>query len=339
MAPPDQIIGVILHAIGFIFHATGLYVLLQIKEISQFMIIQRLYLIYLSISEGLYCLLFTLFYIGLILMDDEFTNIPFTIGSGMYFFYILIIMLLTFDRVLNVRSNTNYLHWSHKKAHMAVLLAGFISTIITITLLSSYKTFAQSFEIMSLYSYPTAGFTFVFFIVFCYTYLIYKIWTHRRNIVLPILQPAEDTEKETQLTISPPDNELQGSSSTAVLPLTNSTSVTQTQSKNIEKGNKKSTVNTSARAILHREKRKRIYENLKKGVRIPVLLVVTFIAFIIIPDQIHFWSHLLNEKISDDVFIFFGVIYPLSPICDAIIYIFFQKNTQRFLRRKLSKFF
>ena len=198
MATPDQIIGVILHAIGFIFHATGIYVLLQIKEISQFMITQRLYLIYLSITEGLYCLVFTLFYIGLILMDDQFTNIPFIIGSGMYFFYILIIMLLTFDRVLNVRSNTNYLHWSHKKAHTAVLLCGFISTIITIGLLSSYKTFDQSFEIMSLYGYPTAGFTFVFFIAFCYTYLIYKIWTHRRNIVLPItpVTPrAEETEK------------------------------------------------------------------------------------------------------------------------------------------------
>ena len=82
----------------------------------------------------------------------------------------------------------------------------------------------------------------------------------------------------------------------------------------------------------------RIYEHLKRSIFVPVLLVVTYIVFYIIPDQIHFWMHLANKQLSQEVLILFGILYPMSPISDAFIYIFFRRQSRRFLKRHLLRF-
>ena len=68
---------------------------------------------------------------------------------------------------------------------------------------------------------------------------------------------------------------------------------------------------------------------------VPILIVISFVVFIYIPDVIHFANmHILNEKkwfrrVST-------FLYSLNMLSDAAIYIFLQRNIRKFILKKLE---
>ena len=83
-------------------------------------------------------------------------------------------------------------------------------------------------------------------------------------------------------------------------------------------------------------KKKISLKRIKRGFLVPFLLILSFLVFIIIPDQIGFWCHVTSTKIPDEMLLFFGVMFPLSLISDALIYIFGQRHIRVYLRRMVK---
>eukprot|EP00111_Clytia_hemisphaerica_P023013 TCONS_00067726-protein len=427
MANIDEQIGIIMHILGCISHIAGCYILLNTSHSNHLMDSQRLYLIYLSISEGLYCLAFTLFYIGLGYQLPSLKNFSFIIGSGFYLFYICIIMLLTMDRVLNARMHRTYLAlWSRKRAHLSACCSGILALATTIVSIIMLPNFEISFKIMSLYIYPTIGFTCVFFLIFSYVYLFHKIRSFRICYIAPmiVISPVQVVNKESSVnqdsgSQSTVDNnqqiernnpgrleddqsqqsrrnqgrlenqaseeELRSEFETSEIhgaeeedngqPPHQNNNVKREQVRGQRRNQRNLAYEEGLRSEFetseihgaeeednerprqspsdqngHEQSRgrkrqqqqqqqvNRIYEHLKRSICVPVLLVLTYIVFYIIPDQMHFWMHLANKELSGEVLILFGVLYPMSPISDAFIYIFFRRQSRQFLKRQLLRF-
>lgn len=70
---------------------------------------------------------------------------------------------------------------------------------------------------------------------------------------------------------------------------------------------------------------------------IPVLLVLTFILLVVVPDIINLVYSIILHKESKILDRFLLICFQLSYLNDAIIYIFIQQQTRRILRRKMMK--
>ena len=103
----------------------------------------------------------------------------------------------------------------------------------------------------------------------------------------------------------------------------------ETENKNINVGRRK-----SSNLLLKSDK----YLTWKSYI-IPLLLILTFLVFIGIPDNIYFWSFILNKKLHPLFEPITFILYPTGISADAIIYTLCPKNMRQFLMRKFKKFF
>ena len=76
-----------------------------------------------------------------------------------------------------------------------------------------------------------------------------------------------------------------------------------------------------------------------KSNTVPLLLILTFVVFIGIPDNIHFWSFILKKELPALFESISFILYPTGIAADAIIYILCPKNMRQFLMRKLRELF
>ena len=68
-----------------------------------------------------------------------------------------------------------------------------------------------------------------------------------------------------------------------------------------------------------------------------LVLILTFVVFIGIPDNIHFWSYILKKKLPVLFEPISFILYPTGIAADAIIYILCPKNMRQFLIRKMRE--
>lgn len=69
---------------------------------------------------------------------------------------------------------------------------------------------------------------------------------------------------------------------------------------------------------------------------IPVLLVSTFIIFMVIPEWIHLFEVVLNKNDDLTINTILRFLWTLSYFCDAIIYIWLKPSVKRLLKKKIS---
>lgn len=72
---------------------------------------------------------------------------------------------------------------------------------------------------------------------------------------------------------------------------------------------------------------------------VPTLIIFTFFLFAIIPDQLHLFLFYIYKIGSDLVLSIILTLYVIGFICDAVIYIFFQRTTREILRKKVHQVF
>ena len=79
---------------------------------------------------------------------------------------------------------------------------------------------------------------------------------------------------------------------------------------------------------IHRKRRQRFF--------VPVIILLTFILFVYIPDVIHFTNiHTVNnQKLFTRVS---TVLYSINLVSDAAVYIFFQRGTRKLLFKKCNQ--
>lgn len=91
--------------------------------------------------------------------------------------------------------------------------------------------------------------------------------------------------------------------------------------------------------VTYKKSSERVGNELKKSAFIlPSLLVLTFLLFIILPDFIQLGYSISGEPMANNlgVVLFCLVLYRISPIADAVLYIFLLKDIRRFLAKKFS---
>ena len=76
----------------------------------------------------------------------------------------------------------------------------------------------------------------------------------------------------------------------------------------------------------------------KRKFFVPTLIIFTFFLFAIIPDQLHLFLFYIYNIGSNTFLNTILLLYVVGFICDASIYIFFQKTTYSILRKKLRTF-
>lgn len=77
----------------------------------------------------------------------------------------------------------------------------------------------------------------------------------------------------------------------------------------------------------------------KKKFFVPTLIIFTFFLFAIIPDQLHLFLFYIFNIGSNILLNIILVLYVIGFICDAVIYIFFQKTTYNILCKKFRNLF
>ena len=183
MALVFEIIVMVMYLFGAFVHFIGLVLLLQVPVQNPFIESQHLYLIYLSIAEGAYCFTSTILYTSYAWKIKKLKIIMFITAACLFYtWFIFIIILLTIDRVLNVRFNIQYVViWTKKKSHIAAMSCFCVSVCVALVFFIYVQRFSQLFKLSSLYYYPFVGFLFVAFICFSYAYLIYLVVKQRRT--------------------------------------------------------------------------------------------------------------------------------------------------------------
>ena len=300
--------------VAFFSNAFGFLLLWKVPDGPRFSATQRLYLLNISACEITTCLLYMV--IRVLNLEENSTHsisIYKVTSSGLYFWYIGLMTLMTFDRFLVVYLNIRYpLIWSFKKTRFSLLLLFIVSVLVTIPFYVM-DPLTLHFTVI-LYWWPILDTVFIVTCVATYSYFFSKIKKMR----------AQQHVLDTSIAKRP---------TTEAVSLENITQQQQ-QQQPAEQPKKKSP---------RRHNPKQILTKIKRGFFTPTLLIITFLIFWLIPDQLFFWDlftiyyRLVDEPIFGDLF--FEMIkscYPFGFISDAVIYIFFQKEVFSYLKRKRS---
>ena len=70
---------------------------------------------------------------------------------------------------------------------------------------------------------------------------------------------------------------------------------------------------------------------------IPMLLVGTFIVFMVVPDMVMLFYGILGETISETLTVSCSISYTISSIADGVIYIFLQPAVMSLLKTSIGK--
>ena len=292
--------------------------------------------------------------------NDVLTNYAFIVGNGLYFYYMVIIVLLTTDRLLNVYCHATYVsRWSRQYTHLSAFMTFIFCAFCTFLLLFTQETFIASLQLVSLYIYPCIDLSLFVFMTVSYGYMISKIVSQGKTI--SVMNSNDGTanrgvsnqhqqQKKRRVVILKITNsfekKMERNSSVIshckfVIPAHQQQQNQQEQQEQQEQQPQQP--QPQQQQHIHEQHCQEVtnnmasYKNQKKSLVVPFLLVLTFVIFLIIPDQVHFWTHIRKETLSYNTLLFFSVIFPLSPIVDALIYIFLKKSSRVFLKNFFSR--
>ena len=320
MNSPD-VINVILYSIAFFSNAIGLCLLWKVEEGPRFTYTQRMYLLNICICD----LVTSTLFIAIRFLDyKSYFHMYLYIAttSGLYFWYIGLMTLMTLDRFLTVYLNIRYpIVWSYRKTKIALLLLFLTSVVVSIPFYYMRKNVLH--YVVSLYFWSVLDWTFVVVGVATYSYFFIKIRsTHSRhkigNSVYHSRQPS--TDAVSLGTLKPPQQPQHK----------------QQQQPQSSRQPQRRQHQTSQQ---NKTQKRNIFIKIKRGFFTPTLLIINFCIFWLIPDQISFLDIMCSLKyrrpfLPEIVQHVIVNLYPFGFISDAVIYIFFQKEVFLYLKRK-----
>lgn len=320
-----NIINVSLYVVAFVMHCFGFSLLITLEVSPRFTCTQRLYLLHISVCETFGCLLYIIIR-ALIELEKIDTAVIFykMSVSGLYTWYIGLMVLMTFDRFLTVYYNITYhLIWTSKKTKALLTVLCVFSLFFGVAVFP--MSLLQVNKMVTLYLWPLLDFLFLVVAVVTYGYFFIKIKENRRKSHRMKASSMETIDSN----ISNSQNSQESSSNSGVSSSTN-TSVHHVNHAS----------NATGTLQINNPLSKSWRTKLKKSFYTPTLLVATFVVFWLVPDLINF-SNTLLWKYHHDRFItqlmkeILRNFYPIGYISDAIIYIFFQKEVFQFLKKRM----
>ena len=71
---------------------------------------------------------------------------------------------------------------------------------------------------------------------------------------------------------------------------------------------------------------------------VPSLIMITFILFIVLPDQVHFYTLMFNVVLPDVAYLLTFISYSISHASDVIIYVFLSPSLKRTLMVRCNRY-
>eukprot|EP00111_Clytia_hemisphaerica_P016054 TCONS_00047506-protein len=299
----------VLFPFGILLHALAVFVIHRTNEDAVFTEIQKIYLINLSLVEVLLSLtqMISKSFNFFSEMSGSSFEFIFELLHASFFsvWYMLIMVLISFDRFLVVYLNLRYPSlWTPKKAKIVVTLLPFLSLVITMVanfVIKNNHLMNDRSNTLTIYRmFPFIDMTCALIFFSAYGYLLHRLLYYRKFAVRCQVIRVDVLNHTSQMT--------NRSHST----VQNSTSGTSSDSA------------SSTRPL-------------KVNFFYPALLVISFILFWMVPNWIHYLYYKDDQKIPVSFHWAVDLCYPIAFILDAFIYIFSSKKIRNSLRRFLKR--
>lgn len=312
-----QSLSIVLTGLGLInciLHSIGIYLMRCVQRQGQLRI-HHVYLVSLSSSELL------MNFLDVIKISISYhqnssntiTQITYYIilvqftGAAIVFHFSMI--FITVDRLLEILLNIKYpIYWNEDKAKRLLIALWVVSLIITIIVALCQKYLDFQWEnYFFTYFFPIIEFFFIGLALATYLFIFKKFNTTRFPAFnLPVLRRTR---------IAPAPDDLADSSNDA------SVSPRPEQFRQL------------------RQRRSSIQVFRKSKFFIPVLLILTFLIFIVGADMIMLFVVVMGGNNSQWLSVTLQISYSLSNLLDAWIYIFLEPELKSLLVRKIKAFF
>ena len=314
-----QSLSIVLTGLGLInciLHSIGIYLMRCLQRQGQLRI-HHVYLVSLSSSELLMNLLdvikISISYYQY--RSNTITQISYYIvlvqftGAAIVFHFSMI--FITVDRLLEILLNIKYpIYWNEDKAKRLLIALWIVSFIITIIVALCQKYFKLEWEnYFFTYFFPIIEFFFIGIALATYLFIFKKFNTTRfPTFNLPVLRktriapamPSDDlAESSNGVAVSPPPEQF--------------------------------------RKL--RQRRSSIQVFRKSKFFIPVLLILTFLIFIVGADMIMLFVVVMGKNNAKWLSVTLQISYSISNLLDAWIYIFLEPELKSLLLRKIKAFF
>ena len=303
----------IMFSIPSFLHLISIYIIYKAKH-TRLQSNQRLYLIHLSISEFLTC------FVGIIKRVAKLYNekhLAFQVHIAQAgiatFVYYFVMIALTMDRFFEIYLNIRYpMLFTERLTHYVIGVIWFLSACFTVFLYVTQTTSSDINDTVLLYFYPSFGILCVVVAILTYAYIIRKIYgkLYRNNNKVSNI----DTSAITNL--SP----VIARHRVAINNVTDRT----TTSNAMEGGHLK---------ILQRQ----LYKKITKGIYFPILLILTFASFIVVPEIIYFYYGYFKINMSETLRTVLTTSYFVAFTSDVIIYVLASKPIRETIFRKFNR--
>lgn len=299
----------ILNCTNFFLHSFGSYILLKLYPHSRHKA-QQLYLVNLGISE---CLINLLESIRTVIILTQTEGKPSQVGrltryyilsiafTGLSLVFYLIMIFITIDRLMIMILTYRYRrYWNERKARYLLIATWLFGAATSSTVALLYHTSDTHWESFFFkYIYPTIEILFILIALLTYSFIFHSYRKKRR---LADQHPSTKRSSVRPRRVSV---------------------ITGSYNTHHRKNNS---------FIKRKGKEKDLQENINNSVfYIPVLLITSFLLFMIIPDMVYLFVGIINKNTSDILSICCWLSYGTSNFLDAWIYIYFQHDVRNFI--------
>ena len=276
---------------------------------------QRIYLVNLSVIEILRGTLKVLYHLLLVgRSNPQIEQAAFYLWliqtSGAFLWYILVLVLITFDRFLEVFLNLKYrLYCSLRRTVIALFVSFTLSFTMSLVFCVCYKDFNSVYHVFPLYVWPVTELTFLLVALFTYSYLFAQIRANRRK-----------TEQMLHNF-----HHLRNNSMHHII-----------QSMSIQRHHtpsKSLSFHHTPPALKYHRIRK-----MKQRLYLPSFLILAFVLLWILPDTMVVVHILRNTPIPRAATLAVNMCYALAMSADVLIYVFSMVAVRRHLMKNFYRF-
>ena len=309
--------------VACVLHSFGFYILWKVKQKNPYLATQRLYLMHLRVGENIYSIFYGLYFVFDQTIDNDAlsTAIYIMAGGGAYVWYLLVLIMLTFDRFLTVYYNIHYITvWSVRKTKQVLAVCFFGSLTASIFFVVYLQNLKEAFVFLALYVWIPVDYIFIVVSVSTYIYIYWRVVKQRNKVTMESLN-----EQNIEIsTVSNQDSTSSSNNNSNNNNVKNNNHNQNSRSSNIDNSDNNTANNNNNNITLHQKGVPR------KSFLVPILLITTFVIFISLPDTITFVY--MVAKVKQPVFLelTFYILYPLGLISDALIYIILSKDVANY---------
>eukprot|EP00111_Clytia_hemisphaerica_P000809 TCONS_00002368-protein len=343
-----------LSIIASLLHTFGFIVLWNVKQTNPYLVMQRFYLLNLSVAENVHAIFLAHYYGFKLVGNERWMNFMMICsGGGSFIWFLLILIVLTVDRFFTVYLNLRYLkHKTNRRTKIVLLICFLISLILNVIFLITLPNLDRTLTVFAMYIWFPLEVFFIFFLVIIYAYIIWRV-SYTRTTVLPknkespVENHTEDFPSTPNSNRVKPEVTVNSNVSQANLPNRESplsitelpSTICYNQDIPLSPAKPKTSKQVQKVAKKHMKQYKRSRTDMskhKKAILVPAWLVTTFVVFIAIPDVGYFITVTLMKMPRPFALKVAAAFYPVGIICDAIIYIFFVKEVRTYLLKKIK---